>query len=232
MNLQAQPFEQDCLPASQRDIGEIQHGGAIIEERLQIHWLCNIGAIRPVRLGMKNIIFFVVLGALLAVNAQVVNAEFASDWTLTSADGQSVTLSDEIEEQTVILFVWATWCPYCKALMPHLQSISHEYGDTVKILAVQIDDKGDPVEVVRKAGYDFTVLPGGKEVADLYGIFGTPGLLIIDKHRQIRFDLRDVPSLPEAGNKKGHDSRAAKLAPYWAAALRTGLDSVLQEAHQ
>src|SRR3546814_9228256 len=29
---------------------------------------------------------------------------------------------------TVVLF-WATWCPYCKALMPHLQSMLDEYGN-------------------------------------------------------------------------------------------------------
>lgn len=181
---------------------------------------------------MKNFIFFAIVAALLAINAQVVNAEFAPDWTLKSASGQAVTLSDEIEEQTVILFVWATWCPYCKALMPHLQSISHEYGDALEILAVQIDDKGDPLEFVQKSGYDFTVLPGGKNVADLYGIYGTPGLLIIDKQQQIRFDLRDVPSLPAAESRKGHSSRSAMLAPYWAAAVRAGLDSVLQVPQQ
>ncbi len=27
-----------------------------------------------------------------------------------------------------IYLFWASWCPYCKALMPHLQSIQVEYG--------------------------------------------------------------------------------------------------------
>jgi len=66
-----------------------------------------------------------------------------------------VRLSEEVRRQPFILFFWATWCPYCKALMPHLQSLRFEYGDRVKILAINlIDADGDPVEYVRNAGYD------------------------------------------------------------------------------
>jgi hypothetical protein len=33
-----------------------------------------------------------------------------------------------------VLF-WATWCPYCKALMPHVQSNLDEYGKQVRVVA-------------------------------------------------------------------------------------------------
>lgn len=181
---------------------------------------------------MRNAIILFTLAALMVIGTQAASAETAPDWSLQSANGQQIRLSEEVSEQTVILFAWATWCPYCKALMPHLQSISYEYGDNIKILAVQIDDKGDAAAFVKNAGYDFTVLPNGARVADLYRIHATPGLMIVDSRQEIRFDLRDVPGLPESDKKTAHASRASKLAPYWAAVLRTSLDKVVAESKQ
>ncbi len=176
---------------------------------------------------MKHLSFIIVLLGLLAVNASVLSADLAPNWSLKSAEGAEVRLSEEVQEQPVILFFWATWCPYCKALMPHLQSIRLEYGDKIKILAINIKDDGDPVGFVNGAGYDFTVLPDGDDVADLYQIFGTPGLIVVDSDGQIRFDLRDVPRPPNTDDKSDHKTKAALLAPYWAAQIRLSLDSVI-----
>lgn len=176
---------------------------------------------------MKHASFIAVLIGLLVVNASVLSADIAQNWSLASAEGKAVHLSEEVQEQPVILFFWATWCPYCKALMPHLQSIRLEYGDELKILAINIKDDGDPAAFIRDAGYDFTVLPDGDAVADLYQIYGTPGLLVVDKDGRIRFDLRDVGRPPNIDYATGHKSKAALLAPYWAAKLRLSLDDVI-----
>ena len=174
----------------------------------------------------------VIAAVLLLTATSAVGAELAPDWRLASGDGGSVRLSQEIKKQPVILFFWATWCPYCKALMPHLQSIRLEYGDKVKILAINIRDKNDPVAFVEKAGYDFTVLPHGDEVAELYKIYGTPGIIIVDREQRMRFDLRALPqlSMPSNGEKVSHSKKAAYKAPYWAAEIRKALDSVLDES--
>jgi len=158
-------------------------------------------------------------------------AELAPDWSLASADGNTVRLSEEIAEQPVILLFWATWCPYCKALMPHLQSIRLEYGDDVEILAINFREEGDPVAFIEEAGYDFTVLPDGDAVAAKYGVHGTPGIIIVDRHQQIRFDLRALPKQdpPDNGQRSNHKRKAAYRAPYWAAEIRKGIDSVLEE---
>ena len=79
--------------------------------------------------------FITVATALLILApAPSAGAELVPDWRLATADGGSVRLSQEVKEQPVILFFWATWCPYCKALMPHLQSIKLELGDDIEIL--------------------------------------------------------------------------------------------------
>jgi len=87
---------------------------------------------------------------------------------------------------------------------------------------------------LRRAGYDFTVLPGGDEVASIYDVYGTPGVILVDQNQQIRFDLRYLPppDLPASAGKASHKKKAAYLAPYWAAELRKSIHSVLDEAAQ
>lgn len=169
----------------------------------------------------------VVFGLLFASSAR--GADLAPDWTLTSSEGEITRLSTEVQEQPVILFFWATWCPYCKALMPHLQSIQLEYGDAIKILAINFREDGDPVGFIEEKGYDFTVLPDGDEVAAIYNVYGTPGIIIVDGDQKIAFDLRYLPPRDplKTGEKISHSKRAAYRAPYWAAAIRISIDTVL-----
>jgi len=181
---------------------------------------------------MRRTRLLIICSFLLAGNVSADEVRIAPDWTLQSASGESVTLSDVTAEQPVILLFWATWCPYCKALMPHVQSIQLEYGDEVRVFAIHFrDDKGDPVAYIRNAGYDFTLLRDGNDVAELNGIWGTPGLLVIDRDRNVRFNLYTAPPLASAeiDESMSHNRKAAHLAPHWAAELRKTLDAVLQD---
>lgn len=180
---------------------------------------------------MRFTLLLTAFGLFLCGDTAADEARMAPDWTLQSDSGESITLSEVAAEQPVVLLFWATWCPYCKALMPHLQSVRLEYGDEIRILAIHFrDDKGDPVAFIENAGYDFTLLPDGDEVAKLYGVWGTPGLLIVDRHGSIRFDRYTLPKLDlsSAGASPAHSKKAAYLAPYWAAELRKSLDLVLE----
>ena len=181
---------------------------------------------------MRSKLAVFVVGILVAAATTPAEQRVAPDWTLATPDGETVTLSDVSEKRPVVLLFWATWCPYCKALMPHLQSIDLEYGDRIEILAIHFrDDKGDPVGFVRDAGYDFTLLTDGNDVAKLNGIWGTPGVLVIDRDRNIRFDLYAAPrrELPESNEEPGHARKAAYRAPFWAAEIRKSLDATLGE---
>ncbi|NDL68327.1 cytochrome c biogenesis protein CcdA [Anaerotalea alkaliphila] len=51
----------------------------------------------------------------------------AFDFTLQDQYGTTHTLSD-YKGKVVFLNFWATWCPPCKAEMPHIQSLYEEYG--------------------------------------------------------------------------------------------------------
>lgn len=162
----------------------------------------------------------------LAVPQALADTEaLAADWTLDTADGLSLTLSEQVSERPQVLFFWASWCPFCKALMPHLQSIKHEYGDDLDILSLNFREDGDPMAVLKEGAYDFIMLPDADAVAELYDVYGTPGVLLIDGDRAIRFDLRKVPRIAfeEDDEPANRGVASRRLASYWAAELRKAI---------
>ena len=59
----------------------------------------------------------------------------APSFETTDAAGNTLRYPQDLEGPTIVLF-WATWCPYCKSLMPHLQSVVDEYGGEVEVIAL------------------------------------------------------------------------------------------------
>lgn len=161
-------------------------------------------------------------------------AQAADAFRLQTATGASVDFSGKSQAPATVLFFWATWCPYCKALMPHLQSVLDQYGSNVQLYAINIKEDGDPVKFLENAGYDWMLLVNGDDVASAYGVQGTPGLFVVDRSGATKFDLSRVQE--SAAVKKrlaGVDSRpmsASRLAPFWAAELRRALDPVILAA--
>lgn len=184
---------------------------------------------------MNTAIATTILVSLLTLCPPASAADTAPDWSLKSPNGEVTRLGDEVQNQPVVILFWASWCPYCKALMPHLQSIHHEYGSKIKILAVSFRDKGNPSAYLEEAGYHFTMLPDGDDVAALYDVYGTPGIIIVDQEQRIRFDLAELPpyvSPRESDEELSHRQKAAYRAPYWAAAIREKIDVVLANGAQ
>lgn len=73
----------------------------------------------------------------------------APDFELTTLEGKKVKLSD-YQGKKVILNFWATWCPPCKAEMPHMQNYYEDFAEkeNVEILAVNLTsgDSADKVD--------------------------------------------------------------------------------------
>ncbi|MBI3173541.1 MAG: redoxin domain-containing protein [Chloroflexi bacterium] len=67
----------------------------------------------------------------------------APDFTLWDVDGRKVSLSS-YHGQPVVLFFWATWCPYCRAQIESLKGLHDTYKDAgLIILAVDVDENVD-----------------------------------------------------------------------------------------
>jgi peroxiredoxin len=69
----------------------------------------------------------------------VKEGDLAPDFTLNTLDGKEIKLSD-YKGKKVVLNLWASWCPPCKAEMPHMQTYYEKNKDkeNVEILAVNL----------------------------------------------------------------------------------------------
>jgi len=127
----------------------------------------------------------------------------------------------------VLLQFWASWCPYCKALMPHLQTMADEYEGELTIYAINFRDDDDPQAFMQQNGYTFTLLLSGGAVAEQYEIWGTPGVLVFDQNNRQILNLYDVVTEVDAElaatEGLSHRDKAARKAPAWAAAIEAAL---------
>ncbi|MGE7999130.1 peroxiredoxin family protein [Lysinibacillus sp. NPDC093190] len=126
------------------------------------------------------------------------NGDTPPDFTLTGLDGKDVTLS-ELRGKKVVLNFWATWCPPCKAEMPHMQNYYEQSAkkDNVEIIAVNLtqaerdvtdDAKVDSVMTFRDSfNLTFPILLDPKNSAGLaYQILTIPTTYFIDSNGYIR----------------------------------------------
>lgn len=152
-------------------------------------------------------------------------AKSAPAWELVDANGDSVQFGGPRERPVILLF-WATWCPYCKQLMPHLQSIVDEYGGGIEVLALNVFEDADSSAFLDEYGYEFRLVPSADAVAPAYGVKGTPGLFLVDRQGRIRYDLAQVELDKEIPSDVKRWQKAARLAPLWAAELRKAIDQL------
>jgi len=115
----------------------------------------------------------------------------APDFELKNLAGESIKLSD-LRGKKVIVNMWATWCPPCRAEMPDMQRIFEKYKDDgVAILGVNLTKSEQRPENVaaflEEFGITFpVVLDTESEVAALYQIQPIPTSYLIDSRGVIQ----------------------------------------------
>ncbi|MEK4023988.1 peroxiredoxin family protein [Sporosarcina sp. FSL W7-1283] len=116
----------------------------------------------------------------------------APDFTLETLAGETVTLS-ELKGKKVILNFWATWCPPCKAEMPHMESFYSKLTDEdqVELIAVNVTESeklgiSEVENFVESYKLSFPIpLDKTAEVTRMYGVFSMPTTFMIDTKGRI-----------------------------------------------
>ncbi|MCJ7566291.1 MAG: TlpA family protein disulfide reductase [Anaerolineales bacterium] len=108
----------------------------------------------------------------------------APDFTLDSLSGAPISLSD-MRGKAVVLNLWASWCPPCRAEMPAIQRVyqeNHERG--LEVLAVNMTAQ-DNLAAVEKFVQEFNLtfpilLDTSGEVGNTYLMRALPTTFFID----------------------------------------------------
>ncbi|WP_134704399.1 peroxiredoxin [Ammoniphilus sp. YIM 78166] len=127
------------------------------------------------------------------VNAPVgiQKGNLAPDFELKALDGESIKLSD-YRGKRIVLNMWATWCPPCRAEMPDMQDFYEANQDKgFIILGVNLTSSEKQPENIAKFIDEFgltfpVVLDEENSVADRYQVVSIPTSYMIDSRGVIQ----------------------------------------------
>ena len=128
----------------------------------------------------------------LNLNAKTLKiGDSAPDFTATTINGEHIKLSELKGIKPVYLKFWATWCSYCKAELPHLQSIYDQYGDDIEVIAINVginDSITNIAKLYGENGYKLpTVFDQEGKLTNRFGVIGTPHHILIDRDGKIAY---------------------------------------------
>ena len=122
--------------------------------------------------------------ALAALELAPLPRAAAPAFTLADLDGRALSLAS-LRGQTVLIYFWATWCPYCQKELPAtVQELARRYRDRqLVVLAVNIEEGRDKVRAwVTKHGLSVPVLLDSEgEVSGEYRVTATPTAVLVDR---------------------------------------------------
>jgi peroxiredoxin len=124
------------------------------------------------------------------------NVRIAPDFDLQDIFFDEYKLSNYKGKQPVILFFWATWCPYCKQ---ELLMVHNRYPklvkDGVEVFAVNVGEEIEKVSAfIRNLNLGLKVLADtDSSVSTSYRVIGVPTFVLVDTDGNILFQDNSFP---------------------------------------
>ena len=104
-------------------------------------------------------------------------------------DGKPADLAQYVGKSPVVIEFWATWCPNCRELEPHLKAVAAKYASQVKFVGVSVSVNQSPDRVkayVAKHG-----IPGDQyfdktgAATGAYDVPATSYVVVLDKSGKV-----------------------------------------------
>ncbi|MFK2820754.1 TlpA disulfide reductase family protein [Flavobacteriaceae sp. LMIT009] len=139
---------------------------------------------KPIQVALNKVI--AVFGPLIIDEGKRSVFEYSS-WRLEGLNGEQINFKD-LEGEVVLLNFWATWCPPCIAELPHIQELSKEYGNRIKIVLVSGESLNKVSSYFDKKGYDLNSYHPLESYPKGLNISSIPRTFLIDEQGKIVID--------------------------------------------
>ncbi len=131
----------------------------------------------------------IIAAAVLAVTSLTASAA-PKDWIGKQLPDLKVTYlaaTPDLKGKPAIVEFWATWCPPCRASIPHLNELHKKFKDKgLAVVGITDEDKQTVTKFQKGVPMDYSVAmdKGGKLSKD-FGIRGIPHAFIVGKDGKI-----------------------------------------------
>lgn len=135
-----------------------------------------------------------------SVFSQVLKSEtiIAPEFQSYSISNKRITLSTLLKEKPVMLYFWATWCPYCLKETPKLVDFHNNYADKITIIGINVGVNDSKVKIngyVQKYQISFPIIFDEKNnISTAYAVNGTPVFVIISQTQEILYRGHRFPA--------------------------------------
>ena len=159
----------------------------------------------------KKILPLLLIAALLASagcsdsanKAKPKSSKPVPDWVLPKVDGGTLSYSD-LKGKVILIDFWATWCPPCRAAIPHLNKIYNENKENgVIFVGMSLDNNPEDVKnFLTRTTVDYPIVFSDRKTMMDFGVSPIPRVFVIDRNGVIQGDFTGYdPYIGEAIEK-------------------------------
>lgn len=116
----------------------------------------------------------------------------APDWIVKTTEGKDISLRQELSRgHRVVVVFWATWCRYCKMLLPELQKLAQEYKEKpVTFISMNVWQDGksnSPQDYLDSLNVNIPLTLFAETIAQKYRLNSTPGVYLVGQEFNVLY---------------------------------------------
>jgi thiol-disulfide isomerase/thioredoxin len=105
----------------------------------------------------------------------------APTFSLATLDGSTFDLAEHFanDGRPVVLNLWASWCPPCRAEMPEINTAAAQHPEVAFVGVAIMDAAADASAFVQQIGVTYTIAVDDGSVDNAYPVLGLPATFFI-----------------------------------------------------
>ena len=99
--------------------------------------------------------------------------------------------AEYLRGKPTVLYVWATWCPACKATTPTIDSFARRHPE-VNVLAIAAEEAGPVLAALAETPRSFRSVADDGVIAGSLGVRALPTTILFDENGRVRWNRQGV----------------------------------------